>query len=78
MIVNVIGRKHVDYFSKKSNRQVTGDTLYFTYTERNTSGLCTGNIYVPGSWNILHPANLPAEAVLAFDMNGRLDMVTYQ
>lgn len=77
MIVKVLGRKHIDYFSKKSNRQVTGDTLYFTYDERNTMGVCTGSVYVPGSWNITHPS-LPAEAVLAFDMNGRLDMVTYQ
>ena len=46
MKVNLVGKKAVNYISRKTNQQVTGVNLQVTYEDANTQGLAVESVYI--------------------------------
>lgn len=42
----IIGKKNVDYFSKRAGKQVTGVTLYLTFADENIEGLGVKEVFI--------------------------------
>lgn len=52
MKCNFVGKRRVDYVSKKTGRQVLGWNLYVTHDEGQTDGVMAESLYVPDAFRV--------------------------
>ncbi len=74
MQYNFIGKKRVDYVSKKTGKQVLGWNLFVTREDQQTEGLLAEQLYVPDAFRINVPVGSTVEVY--FNRFGGVDSFT--
>lgn len=71
-----VGKRRVDYVSKKTGRQVLGWNLYVTHEDGQTEGVMAESLYVPDSFRVL--AQVGDTVDVTFNRYGGVETFTVQ
>ena len=66
----VIGKEHLDYLSKKTNKQVKGYNLHLTFEKEKCEGLAVLNVFV--SEEIGREVNINDQVELFYNQFGKV------
>lgn len=77
MRVTIVGKRHLDYKSRKTGNQVTGDQIHVLYQDRNVEGNAVSNYFVNPQLAaaIGEPIRIGEQYEIYFNQFGSLDMI---
>ena len=73
MLATILGKQHVDYESKKTGKQVSGISLFYSAAKKGVTGLCADSLWLPKGtplyeqWEAFN-LSFPVEADIKFEM----------
>lgn len=66
----VVGKEHIDYLSKKSNKQIKGYNLHLTYEKEKCEGQAVMNVFV--NEDLGSDVNVTDEVELFYNQYGKV------
>lgn len=74
MVVKIVGKQIVSYFSKKKQKQIEGLSLYFNADKQGVDGLFTDNLWIDKN-SALYGRMLPLNVSKPVDVNVFYEMI---